>query len=422
MTGRQAGWMRRLAVPAVVALLALLVPILSDPSSAIVSAQATETAAQEPLLAFSARIAGDDARTRVVIDFDGRPDFSVHYVASPERIVVELPATAFGFPAADLTPRGLFKDIRYGAMGEGSARIVFTPHKSVKLVLAEVQKNEGHGFRLVLDAEMTTPEVVAELVRTQRWTQPDPVPSASLGSDPMVDGSRDSVFTIAVDAGHGGIDSGATGAKSGTVEKDLTLAFAKTLEEHLNGKPGVKAFLTRRNDTFLSLSQRVTLARQGGADLFISLHADTLAQKNIRGATVYTLSDTASDRMAAALATRENLSDELAGFSIESGPPEVADILLDLARRETQAFSISLANRVVASFEGQIGLINNPHRSAGFQVLRAPDIPSILVELGFLSNEEDEKQLLDPQWREKVAVRLTDAVMTYREQTVAGGG
>lgn len=414
MTGRQKQGLGRRMIQILLGMLAILLPAGAS--------LASDTVAKEPLLAFSARIAGDDARTRIVIDFDGRPEFSVHYVAAPERIVVELPATAFGFPADDLSPRGLFKDIRYGAMGEGSARIVFTPHKSVKLVLAEVQKNEGHGYRLVLDAEMTTPDVVAELVRTQSWTQPDPAPSASFGGEAMVDGSRDSVFTIAVDAGHGGIDSGATGAKSGTVEKDLTLAFAQTLEEHLNRQPGVKAFLTRRNDTFLSLSQRVTLARQGGADLFISLHADTLAQKNIRGATVYTLSDTASDRMAAALAARENLSDELAGFSIESGPPEVADILLDLARRETQAFSISLANRVVAAFEGQIGLINNPHRSAGFQVLRAPDIPSILVELGFLSNEEDEKQLLDPKWREKVADRMTHAVMAYRERIVAGGG
>ncbi|MCO5730588.1 N-acetylmuramoyl-L-alanine amidase [Rhizobium sp. SSA_523] len=385
-------------------------------------ARATDSGEPDTLLAFSARIAGDDARSRVVIDFDGKPDFSVHYVSSPERIVIDLPATAFGFPASDLAPRGLFKDIRYGAMGEGSARIVFTPNRPVKLALAEVQKNEGHGYRLVLDAEMTTPEVVAELVKTQRWTEADPARGAGSGADAMSDPARDAIFAIAVDAGHGGIDSGATGIKSGTPEKEITLAFAKILTEDLNRQAGVKAFMTRRNDTFLSLSQRVTLARQGGADLFISLHADTLGQKAIRGATVYTLSDTASDRMAAALATRENLSDELAGFSIESGPPEVADILLDLARRETQAFSISLANRVVNAFDGQIGLINNPHRSAGFQVLRAPDIPSILLELGFLSNEEDEKLLLDPAWRAKVAQRLVDAVMTYRQQTVAGGG
>jgi N-acetylmuramoyl-L-alanine amidase len=400
--------------------------------SSAVGASETETASETQtegqadgaakLLAFSARIAGDDARTRVVIDFDGKPDFTAHYVASPERIVIDLPATAFGFPAQDLGPRGLFKDIRYGTMGQGSARIVFTAIRPVRLVLAEVQKNEGHGYRLVLDAEMTTPKAFADLVSQQKWGQSLSHSAVeglgAVARDPATDG----VFTIAVDAGHGGIDTGAMGATSKTPEKDITLAFAKTLADRLNQEKGVKAFLTRDSDTFLSLSERVTLARQGGADLFISLHADTLGQKNIRGATVYTLSDTASDRMAAALAARENLSDQLAGYSIESGPPEIADILLDLARRETQAFSISLAERVVKSFDGQIGLINNPHRQAGFQVLRAPDMPSILLELGFLSNPADEALLLDPAWREKVADRMADAVMRYRAETVAGGG
>lgn len=392
------------------------------PSMARASETEAETKPGENLLAFSARIAGDDARTRVVIDFDGKPEFTAHYVAGPERIVIDLPATAFGFPAEDLAPRGLFKDIRYGTMGQGSARIVFTGIRPVRLVLAEVQKNEGHGFRLVLDAEMTTPKAFADLVSQQKWGQS--LSNSALqglgatAKDPATDG----VFTIAVDAGHGGIDTGAMGAKSKTPEKEITLAFADTLADRLNQQTGVKAFLTRDSDTFLSLSERVTLARQGGADLFISLHADTLGQKNIRGATVYTLSDTASDRMAAALAARENLSDQLAGYSIESGPPEIADILLDLARRETQAFSISLAERVVKSFDGQIGLINNPHRQAGFQVLRAPDMPSILLELGFLSNPDDEALLLDPAWRQKVADRMVDAVMRYRAETVAGGG
>ncbi|MDO1581887.1 N-acetylmuramoyl-L-alanine amidase [Rhizobium oryzicola] len=382
------------------------------------AAPSSENASSE-LLAFAARIAGDEARTRIVIDFDGKPDFSIHYVASPERIIVDLPATAFGFPAHDLNPRGLFKDIRYGTMNEGSARIVLTAIRPVKLVHAEVLPNEGHGYRFVLDAEMTTPQAFAELVKSQSWTQAAIEAPANLNSATP---SRDGLFIVAVDAGHGGIDAGATGVATKVQEKNITLAFAKALVEHLNQQKGIKAFLTRQDDTFLSLSERVTLARQGGANLFISLHADILGQRNIRGATVYTLSDTASDKMAANLAARENLSDELAGFSIQSGPPEVADILLDLARRETQAFSTSLAEGVVKSFEGQIGLINNPHRQAGFQVLRAPDIPSILLELGFLSNEEDEKQLQDPKWREKVVDRLAAAVTRYRTESAAKGG
>ncbi|MCJ8508345.1 N-acetylmuramoyl-L-alanine amidase [Rhizobium lemnae] len=385
------------------------------------SIQASETP-DNALLAFSARIVGDDARSRVVVDFDNKPEFSIHYVASPERIVIDLPATAFGFPAGDLAARGLFKDIRYGTMGEGSARIVLTAQRPVKLVSAEVQKNEDRGFRLVLDAEITTKDKFAELVRTQSWKNAELKQSAAVDGLPDGTSAKDGVFTIAVDAGHGGIDAGASGAVTKTPEKEITLAFAKVLVGKLNEQTGIRAFLTRSNDSFLSLSERVVLARQGKADLFISLHADTLGQKSIRGSTVYTLSDTASDKMAAALAARENLSDQLAGYSIEVPQPEIADILLDLTRRETQAFSISMANRVVKSFEGQIGLINNPHRFAGFQVLRAPDIPSILLELGFLSNEGDEKLLLSEEWRDKLTSLLVDAVLKYRGEAVAGGG
>ena len=374
-------------------------------------------ASQQPILAFAARVAGDDARTRVVIDFEQKPDFVIHYVGGPERIIVDLSASAFGFPAGDLAPRGLFKDIRYGTMGNDSARMVFTVSRPVKLVMAEVQKNEERGFRLVLDAEMTTKEQFAEILKSQDWNTSAAVPPQDVG--PVVE---DGVFTVAVDAGHGGIDAGASGATTKTPEKTVTLEFARLLADRLNKVAGVKAFLTREDDTFLSLSQRVTIARQKHADLFISLHADTLAQKDIRGATIYTLSDKASDRMAENLAVRENLSDQLAGFSIESGPPEVADILLDLTRRETQAFSVALADNVVKSFEGQVGLINNPHRQANFQVLRAPDIPSVLLEMGFLSNAEDEKLLLDEGWRTRVAALIADAVDRYRRRSVANGG
>ncbi|MDH4440662.1 MAG: N-acetylmuramoyl-L-alanine amidase, partial [Rhizobium sp.] len=148
----------------------------------------------------------------------------------------------------------------------------------------------------------------------------------------------------------------------------------------------------------------------------------TLRQSDIRGATVYTISDKASDHMAAQLAERENFSDTLGGVELPAETAEVNDILLDLTRRETQAFSISLAQAVVGSFEGQISLINNPHRHAGFRVLQAPDMPSILLELGFLSNKDDEKQLLDPVWRDKVADLLVEAIRRYRAPLLANGG
>lgn len=385
------------------------------------TAIAADGAKPEPLLAYGARIIGDDARTRIVIDFDQAPSFSIHYIANPERIVVDLPATAFGFDTKQLEARGLFKDIRYGAMGEGSAQIVLTAIKPVKLAIAKVQQDEdGKGHRLVLDAEMTSKEAFAALVKAQTWNGADDQQVTS--AIPAAEAAKPGDFVIAVDAGHGGIDTGAIGVDTKTEEKQVTLAFAKALADRLNREPGIKAFLTRDNDEFLSLSERVQIARQNHAGLFISLHADTLKQKDIRGATVYTISDKASDKLAADLAERENLSDQIAGKETVAEPPEVADILLDLTRRETQAFSISLAESVLNSFKDQIGTINNPHRHAGFQVLRAPDVPSILVELGFLSNVEDEKLLLDETWRGKMADLMTDAVKRYRSSVVANGG
>ncbi|MCV9965557.1 N-acetylmuramoyl-L-alanine amidase [Pararhizobium sp. BT-229] len=376
-------------------------------------------AADAPLLAYAARIAGDDARTRVVIEFDRKPVFFVHYVANPARVIVDLPETSFGLKPEDLTARGLFTEIRYGAMGAGSSRVVLTAKKPVAITVADVKADEeGRGFRLVLDAERVTEERFSALLEDQKWTGT----VAATKTDRVVEKAEAGSFVVAIDAGHGGIDTGAIGSETKMEEKSVTLAFAGELVETLNKEAGVKAFLTRDKDEFLSLPERVQIARQHGANLFISIHADTLRQRDIRGATVYTISDKASDHLAANLAERENLSDEIAGVTFKSEPAEVADILIDLTRRETQAFSVNLARSVVSSFEGQINLINNPHRHAGFRVLQAPDVPSILLELGFLSNKQDEKLLVDPVWRKKVAGLLAGAVRTYRGGSVANGG
>lgn len=374
------------------------------------------------LVAYAARIAGDEARTRIVLDFDRAPTVEARYIANPDRIVVDLPATAFAFAEKDLQATGLFSDIRYGSMDATSARLVLTAARPARLVTAEVVVNEdGNGYRLVLDAELVPQQDFAALVSTQAWARPDEnaaAPATVAITTPAVD-----EFVIAIDAGHGGIDAGATGASTKTAEKDITLAFARILNEKLKGQPGIRAVMTRDTDKFLSLSERVLIARQKGADLLISLHADTLRQADIRGATVYTISDKASDHMAAQLAERENFSDTIGGVVLPNETEaEVNDILLDLTRRETQAFSIAMAQAVVGSFEGQISLINNPHRHAGFRVLQAPDVPSILLELGFLSNKEDEKLLLDPVWRDRVADLLVEAIKRYREPALANGG
>ncbi len=383
-------------------------------------AHATEPA-PTPLLAFAARVAGDDARTRVVVEFDRKPEFSIHYVANPVRVVVDLPETAFGLKAESLEARGLFEAIRYGGMGAGSSRLVFTSKGPVAVSHAEVIEEEGgKSYRLVIDAEKVDQTRFDALLGEQQWT--GSIVAAKTDRPSVTPAQKSGAFVIAIDAGHGGIDTGAIGSGTKTEEKHVTLAFAQELVTTLNRESGIEAFLTRDKDVFLSLPQRVQIARNKGANLFISIHADTLKQKDIRGATVYTISDKASDHLAADLAQRENLSDEIAGVPLQSEPAEVADILIDLTRRETQAFSVNMARTVVSSFEGQINLINNPHRHAGFRVLQAPDVPSILLELGFMSNKDDEKLLLDPEWRKKVSGLLAVAVRRYREQAVANGG
>lgn len=380
------------------------------------------SATAAPLLAFSARIAGDDARTRLIIDFDRKPDFTVHYVANPYRVLIDLPETAFGLKAEELEARGIFSDIRYGTMAAGRSRIVLTASRPVGVVLAEVQEEQGAtSYRLVIDTAIVTGQAFQALVEKQSW-QAAVTPTTAEQVPVLLPGSRaGGPFVIAVDAGHGGIDNGARGGVTKTEEKHITLAFARQLAEALNALPGTRAILTRDKDEFLSLSQRVQLARSEGANLLISIHADTLKQKDIRGATVYTISDKASDSLAASLAERENLSDQIAGISFVDEPAEVADILLDLTRRETQVFSINLAQSVVSNFKDQVLLINNPHRHAGFRVLTAPDVPSILLELGFMSNKDDEQLLIDPAWQKKVAGLVTKAVEQYRSTVVANG-
>jgi N-acetylmuramoyl-L-alanine amidase len=371
-------------------------------------------AVAEPHIAFDARIAGDELRTRIVIDFESEPSFSIHYLAEPARVIVDLPETVFGFEEDDLPARGVFEAIRYGAMGPGRSRLVLTAPGPVEVEMAKVEAREdGRGHRLVIDAIATSDEAFAGLVTSQDWQ----TTGATGASDaPLVGKSgREKPFTVVIDAGHGGIDNGAIG-KAGTQEKDVTLAFSRILAERLGQERNVRVIQTRQDDRFISLSGRVRVARQHQADLMLSIHADSIRLPDIRGATVYTLSDKASDRMAADLARQENNSDAIAGFAAVEEDAEVMDILMDLTRRETQVFSIGLARSVVEGFRGEILLINNPHRFAGFSVLRAPDVPSLLVELGYLSNVEDEKLLLDTAWRARTADLLADAILGFRSQ------
>ncbi|HEY4193442.1 MAG TPA: N-acetylmuramoyl-L-alanine amidase [Mesorhizobium sp.] len=382
-------------------------------------------AADAPLQALSYKMAGDAVHMRIVMNFDREPDVKWFLLRGPNRMIIDMPATRFSLNARDVKSRGLVRRVRYGALGADASRLVLTGKGPFVVDKFDILKNDdGSGYRVVADISAASEREFDEALAVQAQTTGSTVSADKSDRVGAQTGKADAPphrFTIVIDPGHGGVDGGAESAK-GTIEKNVTLAFAKELREKLETSAKYDLFMTREDDEFLRLDDRVRIARQHEADLFISIHADTINVKGIRGATVYTVSDKASDAEAQALADRENLSDQLAGIEMKNDSPEVTDILIDLIRRETHSFSMTFANALVGKLSSTVGLINNPHRYAGFRVLKAPDVPSVLIELGYLSNDKDEEQLLDPVWRGKAAQSIADAVALFASAKVGAGG
>ncbi|MBZ9897695.1 N-acetylmuramoyl-L-alanine amidase [Mesorhizobium sp. BR1-1-6] len=382
-------------------------------------------AADAPLTATGYKMAGDATKMRIVMDFDREPDVKWFLLRGPNRLVIDLANTKLAIDAKDLKPRGLVKGVRLGELEAGVSRLVLTGKGPFAVDKLDVLKNEdGAGYRIAIDMSAASEREFDTALANQALTTGSTVSTdkgGRVGTGPVSNpGHR---FTVVIDPGHGGVDGGAEGL-NGTVEKNVTLAFATELRDKLAALGRYDVFMTRDTDEYLRLDDRVRIARQHEADLLISIHADTISLKGIRGATVYTVSDKASDPEAQALADRENLSDQFAGMVIKDDNKEVTDILIDLIRRETHTFSMSFAHTLVGQLSTSVGLINNPQRSAGFKVLKAPDVPSVLVELGYLSNAKDEAQLLDADWRGKAAQSITNAVALFasaRAGTGTGG-
>ncbi len=231
-------------------------------------------------------------------------------------------------------------------------------------------------------------------------------------TDPATSAPGGKSELIVLDPGHGGKDPGAIGY-SGTYEKHIAFAAAGELQRQLLADGRFRVLLTRQRDVFIPLEDRVGWAQRQGADLFVSMHADALTDHSVRGASVYTLSDTASDAQTAALAQRENSADRFAGTAFHDEPPEVASILLSLVRQETRAGSARLQHGMVGALDRDVPMLQNPARHAGFVVLQAADIPSVLVEMGFMSNPQDEAALRRPDHRVAVAAAMKRAVDAF---------
>ncbi len=395
------------AVAAVAALLAMLV--------------LAPAIAQQQTRAHSWRMAGDATRVRLVMQLDREPQLRWNLMRGPHRLVLDLADTALALQPADTAARGLVTGVRYGGLDGGTSRIILSTEGPFVVEGLDVVANEASdGFRLVADlvaaSEQKFEAALADQIETTGSTADAKRDRLGQPAAPV-----ENPFTIVIDPGHGGIDSGAEGS-GGTLEKSVTLAFSRELRDRLAQDPRVKVHLTREDDSFLRLDERVRIARQYGADLFISVHADTIKYKGIRGATVYTVSDQASDADAAALAARENLSDELAGMAVEDANHAVSDILMDLVRRETHAFSIRFARTLLDELSEEVEMIKNPHRFAGFKVLKAPDVPSVLLELGYLSNKDDEKQLQSAEWRAKAIGSIAEAIEAFAGPRLRTGG
>jgi N-acetylmuramoyl-L-alanine amidase len=356
------------------------------------------------------------------MNFDQEPEPRWFLLRSPHRLVIDLPKTTFAIDPKELKARGLVKNVRYGHINEKTSRLILETDGPFVVDEIDILKNEGSpGYRLVADISSASRQAFDEALAIQAQTTGSTETTPKSERLGLRTGRKGQKFTIVIDPGHGGIDGGAEG-RSGTVEKDITLTFATELRDKLLADGRYNVFMTREKDEFLRLDERVKIAREHEADLFISIHADTIRLKGIRGATVYTVSEKASDAEAQALADRENLSDQLAGIEIEEENHQVADILVDLIKRETHSFSMRFARSLVGELSTTVGLINNPHRFAGFRVLKAPDVPSVLLELGYLSNSKDEEQLKSSEWRGKAAASISKAIELFATSTGSAGG
>ena len=380
-------------------------------------------------VAKDARLGGDRLRTRFVTDLSKPVTFKVFTLAEPYRVIIDLPDVKFQLPAGlGRKGRGLVTAYRYGLIGPGRARIVIDVNAPVLVDKSFVLKPQnGQPARLVIDLIRTDRSTFLAALNKRRSRQAavkprrkSSTPAVRLPSAKAPRGRR-SKPVIVVDPGHGGIDPGAI-SKNGVSEKTIVFAFAKALHKALQATGRYKVVLTRRIDTYVPLRERVAIARRQAGDLFISIHADSLPRRSARGvsgATVYTLSEKASDNEAKALAAKENRSDIIAGVDLPKEADEVTNILIDLAQRETKNLSIAFANTMLKTLRGTTPLNKKPHRFAGFAVLKAPDVPSVLVELGYLSNRADEKLMVSRSWRKKVAVAMTKAVDNYFSKRIA---
>ncbi len=348
---------------------------------------------------YDVRIGAQGDQTRLVIEgiLDQKPDVTL-------GLNTLIQTKPFIYKGGPVTTKQVHKIKRLTIDGNtGRIALDFTGHAILKQTLLLPSNEHATATRYVYDFSISGVQASQSSVTVKQAVEPE---------KPIV--KQRQPLTIVIDAGHGGKDPGAI-AGDGTREKNVTLAMVLHLKKELIHR-GYKVALTREKDAFIPLRGRVQIGRKNKADLFISIHADSLPQKssNTRGASVYTLSNTSSDKETAALAARENRADIIGGIDLSGEEADVANILIDLAMRDTMNQSKKLANSVVLAFnKNNMKMLNPPHRFAGFAVLKAADVPSVLIEIGFLSNEEEARALMTRSYQDRLANTISDAVDDY---------
>lgn len=351
----------------------------------------------------SVRVAqSNNDHTRVVFDLSGRIEHDLFTLSSPNRVVIDLKNVRKSAAlVSDEHETTLLKGIRSSVRDANNLRVVLDLKNKVRPRSFMLQPDDQSGHRLVIDMHATqlspTPVKTSQQQRSQKKKE----------------------IVIAIDPGHGGRDPGAIG-KKGTREKDVTLAVAKKLKNVISRTPGFRAVLTREGDQFVVLRKRVEKARKHQADLFVSLHADAFKSPRVEGASVYALSlNGASSEAARWIAKKENASDLIGGISLDDKDDLIASVLLDLSQTATIQDSLELGSDVLKHL-GKVGKLNkNQVQQAGFAVLKAPDMPSILIETAFISNPKEERRLRSSKHQHKLAKAIFSGIKTHMKNRLA---
>jgi N-acetylmuramoyl-L-alanine amidase len=340
--------------------------------------------------------AGPDG-TRLVFDLSEPVEHTVLTLDNPDRVVVDIPGAVIDSARALPEGQGFVKQLRAAEQPNGDLRVVVDLSSPAAPRTFSVGPQQSYGHRLVMD-----------LTPSSKTAAPPPLSVVKAAANAH---GRDIV--VAIDAGHGGVDPGSIG-KRGTYEKDVTLAIARRLKERIDREPGMRAILTRDNDTFVEHRERIARARRQQADMFVSIHADSYTNRSVAGSSVYVLSARgASDESARWLADRENAADLIGGVKLDDKDSVLASVLLDLSQSASMSASVDAAEKVMHELYKIGNITNRGVKHAGFLVLKSPDIPSLLVETAFISNPVEEARLIDARHQQRLAEAIHQGVRTY---------